>query len=284
MRTTTHAPGTYKRFSEAKPKGPPSNFESDNSFLSNKNNEFISSHMDGRPTDMFAQRSLFRIPGNTKNKHRILPYLSSVVGMNKTKQPLVDSSLFQWSWILYILLLCGNAALIVVIGLDVVGIGPGLPLLDIIAHFVLFVAFAALFIYAVIQLGKEMMLGDRMGLVLVTFHSCLYNFVLTFVFLSWILNNTSQHAEVKYADNMQAYSSFIGICVWSSVWFFVTVVNTCLVIGAKYLKRKIEEIIDETLSVQNKHLEQLHDTSLPKLVNEIKKMENPLPSIIQTYM
>lgn len=233
-----------------------------------------------QPIGNFIPSNMFTVVSQRKKK---LTYLNALAGNTRTAQPLIDSGLLTWTWIIYCLLVAGNAALIVVIGLDVVGIGPGLPLLDIIAHFVLFVAFAALFIYAVIQLGKETVIGDRMGLTVVSFNASVYNFVMTFVFLSWILDNTSQHAEVDYSDNMKAYSSFIGISVWSVVWFFVVCAVTCVVLYARYLKRKVEETIDMALSVQNQHLEQLHDTSLGRIVSEINSQQN-LPTVIQTTL
>jgi len=217
----------------------------------------------------FMPRTIFRTVNHKKQKEG--PYLLSVVGNKKTTQPLIDSHLVSWNWILYFLLLCVNGAIVVIMALDVIGIGPGLPLLDIVAHFSLFVGFGVLFIYAVIQLGKETMLEDKMGLPLVTFVATLYNFVMTFVFLSWVLDNTSQHAEVKYVENMQAYSSFIGISAWSCAFFFIIVVSTLVVIYIRYVVRKIQEINGKMLIVQNKHLENLHETSLPKLISEMEK-------------
>jgi hypothetical protein len=142
--------------------------------------------------------------------------------------------------------------------------------MDIIWHFVLFVLYGALLIYLIIQLGRETLLTDRARLPLIVANATLFNFVMSFVFLSWILDNTSQHAEVNYSENMRAYSSFVVISGVSFVWYFVVVAVALITWLVHYNQRKTLELVDLVLSVQDEHLINLHDTSLRTLVQELR--------------
>lgn len=201
----------------------------------------------------------------------IEPAVVTLAGDVRVRSKLISWNTFSWTWIAFLLLfIIGNGGLAVVTGLDAVGIGPGLPLMDIIWHFVLFVLYGALLIYLIVQLGKETLLTDRARLPLIVGNATLFNFVMSFVFLSWILDNTSQHAEVNYSENMRAYSSFVVISGISFVWYFVVAAVALVTWLIHYNQRKTLELVDLVLSVQDEHLINLHDTSLKTLVQELR--------------
>lgn len=249
-------------------------------------NDFVSADEDnyrpsfnnmGVPSQLYNRLGLG--PSSGKNGSRggmMEPAVITLAGDVRVRSKLISWNTFSISWILFLLLfIVGNGGLAVITGLDTTGVGPGLPLLDIIWHFALFVAFGVLLIYLIVQVGNETLVTDRVRLPLIVANAMLFNLVMTFVFLTWVLDNTSQHAQVDYSDNMKAYSSFVTISGISFLWFFVVVAVSLLTWLIHYNQRKTLELIDLVLSVEDQHLINLHETSLKTLVTELRQAQPP---------
>jgi hypothetical protein len=224
------------------------------------------------PPPSYQQQQQQMIAGMEKEKPAVVILADKV----SVQSPLVSWSYYSWSWIVFVVaFVIANGALMIIAGLDMVGVGILSPLLLIIWHFVLFLVFGLLLIWTVVGIASDTLLSDRVRLPLLSGSATLYNFSMTIAYLVWILHNTSLYAEVHYASNSQAYVSYVILNGITFVWFYIVVAVILVAWVVHYNQRKTLELVDMVLAVQDVHLRQLHGTSLNEVVTALRSRQHP---------